>query len=134
MQSSLASLNLPALRQQLQQDGFARLSGGQGGINLSRWQELLQNLPGAAANNAGVQGTATASAADAAFRSLDTDGNGQLSQAEFNAALDKMLAPRRRQPAATPLEAHLLGQQQASGGVAAPDILRRMLLGYGAGA
>ncbi len=134
MQSSLASLNIPALRQQLQQDGFARLTGGQGSITVSLWQNLVQNLPGAAANNAGVQGTATASAADAAFRSMDTDGNGQLSQTEFSAALDKMLEQKRHDRATTPLEAQLLGQQQASGGVAAPDILRRMLLGYAAGA
>jgi hypothetical protein len=138
--ASVAGTALGAARGQFEQTAFARLSGGSGGIDLARWQTLLQNLPGGGsaqpANNAGVVGTGTASATEAAFKSLDANGDGQLSQTEFSAALDRMLErSARRSHQFGPLQAQLeAAQQQASGGVAAPDILRRMLLGYGAAA
>ncbi len=136
------SLNFQAIRSQFQQDMFSRLSGGQGSVSLNQWQQALQNLPGGGAspaNNAGVVGTSTVSAVDAAFRSIDANGDGQLSASEFSTAMDKMLDRARHRPkhgsGDTPLDAQLLAQQQpASGGVRAPDFIRRMLLGYGANA
>lgn len=135
MQIGTQSLSLATVRQQFQQQVFSRLSAGQDGIGLQPWREALQSLPGASANNAGVTGTGTASAIDAAFKSLDANGDGQLSQTEFNATLDRMLERARKHrdtggSGSTPLDAQLLAGQQAAGGVQAPDFLRRMLLGY----
>lgn len=140
--SVAARPDLQAFRSQIQQEVFSRLGGGQGSINIQQWQQALQNLPRAVgsgpANNAGVVGTGTASAVDAAFKSIDANGDGHLSQTEFGVAMDKMLdraRHRHRQGAGdTALDAQLLGQQQPSGGVVAPDFLRRMVLGYGASA
>lgn len=142
-----AGFDTKAIRQQFQQQAFSRLSGGAETVNLPQWQQALQNLPGVfnagstAAASAGVTGPGTASAIDAAFRSMDANGDGQLSATEFSAALDKMLDRARTRPkhgtGDSPLDAQLLGQQAAatpSGGVQAPDLLRRMLLGYGANA
>ena len=132
LSTTLSGLDLPAARQQFQRDMFQRLSAGASRIGAGQWQAALQNLPGLA-NAAGQTSTATGSAVAAAFRSLDSNADGQLSQAEFGTALDRMLDRARQRRGATPLDAQLLGQQgQASGGVAAPDLLRRMVLGYGA--
>jgi hypothetical protein len=143
--SSISSgLDIQAMRQQFQQQAFNRLSGGGSTVNLKQWEQALQNLPGAvnagstAASSAGVTGTGTASAIDAAFKSIDANGDGQLSATEFGAAMDKMLDRARHRPkhgtGDSALDAQLLGQQQPSGGVQAPDFLRRMLLGYSANA
>ena len=148
LSSITAGLDTQAIRQQFQQQAFTRLGGGNGTVNLQQWQQALQNLPGAisagssAASSAGVTGTGTTSAIDAAFKSIDANGDGQLSASEFSAAMDKMLDRARHRPkhgtGDAALDAQLLGQQQAtttpSGGVLAPDVLRRMLLGYGANA
>ena len=133
MTGSIApGLGFQALRGPLQQAAFARLSGGQDSMGLPQWRQALHNLPGAA-NNAGVPGTGTASAVDAAFSSMDANGDGQLTAGEFSTALDKMLDRARHRPRqGSALAAQLLGQQPGSGAVAAPDLLRRMLLGYGA--
>jgi len=144
LSSVTSGLDIQAMRQQFQQQAFARLGGGNGTVNLQQWQQALQNLPGAvnagstAASSAGVTGTGTASAIDAAFKSMDANNDGQLSANEFSAAMDKMLDRARQRPkhgtGDSALDAQLLGQQQASGGVQAPDFLRRMLLGYSANA
>ncbi len=138
-----AGLDIQALRQHFQQQAFSRLSGGTGSVNLQQWQQALQNLPGAvnagstAASSAGVTGTGTASAIDAAFKSIDANGDGQLSQAEFGTAMDRMLdRVRHHRSSGTPLDAQLQAQQTPapSGGVVAPDFLRRMILSYSASA
>jgi EF hand len=146
MQIGNSALDFQSLRQQFQQQVFNGLSGGGSGISRQQWKDALQNLPGvgsagsansAIGNNAP---TATASTVDAAFKSIDTNGDGQLSQSEFNTAMDGMMQRARTQhrhhhqgAAGTNLDAQLLGQQTSSpnDGVTAPDILRRMLLSYG---
>ena len=47
LSSVTSGLDIQAMRQQFQQQAFARMGGGNGTINLQQWQQALQNLPGA---------------------------------------------------------------------------------------
>ncbi|MBL6455559.1 EF-hand domain-containing protein [Belnapia sp. T6] len=124
--STSGSAGNAALVQQMRERLFSRADkDGDGSLSLDEFKALARPAhAGATAESAGAR------AADAAFKALDSDADGRLSQAEMAKARPHRLGSRV--PVAPEGMATLLGAQEGSqvaGGIEA--VMARMLQAYG---